>query len=82
MTLVEAADLKLAPLQASHRLENGLDGVPLHTVEQVHPAAVHVLIHALVQQYLQVVDVERVALSRKQFIFRRNGSTSFASYLC
>ena len=52
------ADLELAALQARHALEYGLDDVPLHAVEQIHPAALQPFIHLLVQQHLEVLDVE------------------------
>lgn len=52
-------DLELAALQASHALEHRLDDVPLHAVEEVHPAPLQVLIHLRIQQHLEVLDVER-----------------------
>ena len=57
--------LELAALEARNRLERGLDGVPLEAVEEVAPLALQVVVHTLVQQHLEVLDVHRVALSRQ-----------------
>ena len=50
--------LELTALQTSHALEHRLDNVPLHAVEQVHPASLQILVHLRIQQHLEVLDVE------------------------
>ena len=50
--------LELAALETSHALEHRLDDVPLHAVEQVHPAPLQILIHLGVQQHLEILDVK------------------------
>lgn len=56
--------LEFAALQPGYRLERGLDSVPLEAVEQVAPVTLQIVIHALVQQHLEVLDVHRVALHK------------------
>lgn len=70
---MRAACLELAALQACHRLQDRLDGVPLDALEEIAPAPIQGAVNPVVQHHFEVGEADGVALPRQ---FSVKASTS------